>query len=258
MTYTKSTSLLKKHSRSVQPSATNLPPLFIKPEVVNLVAHGGLYFTPLVNDDVLRQTHALPLILQEVVAAAADVPMLFVKENEHWGIIALTGMRADESYSVDKTGPWQGYRPQYLNLYPFIAGTLGASEQVLCIDRAYAGLSEDGNPESRPLFTQDGLPEAWLVQIQADISRYKQATVASSEAVCRLASFGVLRAATAGLKVSGTHEQVLDGFFMVDWASVNALPAETLAACRDEGLLEVIYAHLVSLQHLPVLVESTT
>lgn len=241
--------------RKAPPSATHLPPLFAQPEVLTPAAHGGLYFTPRDNDEVARRAHALPLMVQEVAAASASVPVLFVKEGEGWGLIALTGLRAGESCSVGKDGRWRGYRPLYLNFYPFIAGMPQDGEAVLCIDRACAGLTEVSGPGARSLFKEDGRPEDWLIQIQTDIARYRQAAASSAVALSRLSALGLLQAATARLQVPDAGERVLDGFYVIDRAALGGLSADRLAELRDEGLLEVIYAHLVSLQHLPALAE---
>lgn len=244
-----------KEPRKAPPSTMHLPPLFTQPEVLTPAAHGGLYFTPRDNDEVARRAHALPLIVQEVVVASANVPVLFVKEGEGWGLIALTGLRAGESCSVGKDGRWRGYRPLYLNFYPFIAGMPQDGEAVLCIDRACAGLADVSTPGARALFKEDGRPEDWLIQIQADIAGYRQAAASSASALSSLSALGLLQAATARLQVADAGERVLDGFFVVDRAALGGLPADKLAELRNEGLLEVIYAHLVSLQHLPALAE---
>ncbi|UIN02587.1 SapC family protein [Yersinia ruckeri] len=87
-----STSVKKRKSRkneqpeqknASQPVSASFPPLFSQLEAINSATHQALYYHPVTKDDFARKTHALPLVLQEITAAALDTPVLFIRGGVH-------------------------------------------------------------------------------------------------------------------------------------------------------------------------------
>ena len=184
-----------------QPVSASFPPLFSQLEAINSATHQALYYHPATKDDFARKTHALPLVLQEITAAALDTPVLFIREGDIWGIIALVGIRAGEGCRVDENGHWQGYRPLYLRFYPFTTGVT-ETETLLCLDRGFAGLNEEKGNGGHPLFNEDGTPGTWLVQVNSDMAGYTLARKTTGEALALLAKLELLQPATARVVTS--------------------------------------------------------
>lgn len=244
--------------KTSQTAGQALPPLFTQPEVVHPSHHGMLHYSAPADDTFARPAHALPLVYQEVVTCAATLPVLFVRGAAGWEMVALTGVRQGESACVNSLSRWQGYRPAYLQLYPFTSGEVPEGEALLCLDRGYAGLTEVGGDGTEALFTPKGEPTAWLQRMQRSVANWRQARAETGGIVGQLDAAGLLKPGTAQMAVPGADAVTLDGFSAVDPAALAALPPAALAALRDAGGLEIAYAHLLSLQHLPALAARVT
>jgi len=190
--------------------------------------------------------NALPLAAEEFATAARTLPIVFASTAPHLPV-ALTGLASGENRFVGADGAWRegAYVPAYLRRVPFfLLRTAPESEElVLCLDPGAAQVSET---EGTPMFGPDDKPTEALDRAFAFTRAVEQAmlrTRAMSEA---LAALGLLKPAQVQFQQDGKQVRI-DGFFAVDRPTLLALPADKFMQLRDQGWLEPVFAHLMSI-----------
>ncbi len=228
-----------------------LPPLYGGLEPLTAERHGHLR---------LRDTglgfaaamHAVPLAAEEFPLAGRSLPIVFAIDAPHMPV-ALTGLQPGHNHFITE-GRWKAgaYVPAYLRRYPcFLVRVAAESDQVaLCIDPQAPQLSSE---EGEPIFV-DGKPGP-QIQRAVEFCRQVEQAMQRTRAMCAgLAELGLIKPSNAQLQFNGKPLRI-DGFAAVDRQALRDLPAESLAALRDKGWLEAIYAHLLSVGAMPELAQ---
>jgi len=233
------------------PTPPALPPLYRSLDPLTPERHGGLR----VRDGGYRfaaATSAVPLTVEEFGIAARTLPIVFAAQAPHLPV-ALTGLTAGTNLYVNETGAWRqgAYIPAYLRRIPFFLVRAGQDSDrlVLCIDRQAPQVSET---EGEPLFDAEGKPTPQLDRALAFARAVEEGIVRTRAATERLNALGLLKPAVVEFPHHGKPMRI-DGFFAVDRPALAALPPEQFLELRQTGLLEVIYAHLLSIGGLPEL-----
>jgi hypothetical protein len=193
----------------------------------------------------------VPLAVEEFVVAARTLPIVFGDQPPHLPI-ALTSLAPGHSLAVDAAGQWRPgtYIPAYLRRYPFflvrVAG--GTDELALCVDPSAPQLSTE---QGEAMFEADKptkiLEAAMGFAQQVEIAMQRTRGITEALSALGLLQPGVVQFVQDGKPVR------IEGFYAVDRPALAALPAEKLAELRDQGWLEAIYAHLLSIGGLPEL-----
>src|ERR1700749_3471534 len=69
-------------------------------------------------------SHIIPAVVDEFVAAARFLPILFIPAAPHPSPVFLVGTRTGQNLLVDNEGKWiDPYVPAFVRRYPFMLGT---------------------------------------------------------------------------------------------------------------------------------------
>lgn len=228
------------------PPAPVLPPLYSALEPVAAERHRALRLRD-AGWAFAAQANALPLAAEEFASAARTLPIVFAATAPHLPI-ALTGLSAGENRYVGADGTWRegAYIPAYVRRFPFflLRSAAGSEELVLCLDRGAPQLSET---EGSPLFGPDDKAAEALERAFGFTRAVEQAMLRTRVMSETLASLGLLKPAQVQFQQADAKQVRVDGFFAVDRPALMALPADKLASLRDQGWLEPVFAHLMSI-----------
>lgn len=198
----------------------DLPPLYGALQPLSAARHGRLRWRD-TGFGFAVGAPALPLTLGEIGRAARHAPIVFGPEPPHAPHLLWPA----------------GYAPAYLRRYPFLLARLaqGREELALCLDPQAPQLSET---EGEPLFDAAGRPTALAERAFLFAREVEQGLLAAQAFGGGLAALGLLAPAA----LPGGRQ----GFFAVDRRAFAGLPGEQLALLRDQGWLEPLVAHFLS------------
>jgi len=167
--------------------------------------------------------------------------------------VAMLGLRNRENLFVEEDGRWMAnYIPAFVRRYPFVLAQLGGDSLGVCVDEAYAGLSEQ---EGEPLFDEQGRNSPVLGNALEFLQRFQQ-EFARTEAFCqRLEQAGLLREMNAKADLADGRSFTVNGLLVVDEPKLMALPDATALSLFRKGELHLVSMHLASLSNMQRLVD---
>jgi hypothetical protein len=193
------------------------------------------------------ETNAVaPILLQEIFAAAAAMPLAFLRSQDAYVLAGLLSLPPGRNaFVAPHTGKWLGsYVPAIFRIYPFLFLTPPPPDKpVLCIDEQ-AGLL-DAASGGEALFDADGKPTPALqdvAQLATIVEQNRQAIVPATAA---LAEAGLLVRWDLELVVDGTRRGI-DGLYHVDHERLAVTEGDALVKLHQTRALDVAYAQLVS------------
>jgi hypothetical protein len=236
-------------NRGGQISGTVL--FYNKPEPLSPEIHKGLGVKRLDGPfGFARPGHAVPLTVTEFSIACLTFPIIFVGEDKT--PLAVMGLNAEQNMFLRDDGLFDPgiYVPAYIRRYPFVfANDDVAKQSILCIDRSAEFIVEGGD---LPFFNEDGSPSEYTQNCIEFCNNYeveRQKTLAFVQLLKDLDLFEVKRATHKPVNPDGTagEPQQIAEYFGISEEKLNALSQDKLAELRDNGALQQIYAHLISL-----------
>ena len=198
---------------------------------------------------VFRSMHAIPLSYAEISIASRDYPIAFVSGDGERSFLAMAilGLEQQQNLFVGANGAWDPatYVPAYVRRYPFCMArvTLDGKEQA---DRIACVETSALIPEGEALYDEKGEPlPAWenkktlLFEFETDLAR--------AEEMCRtLQALGLLEPFTIQALPRNEAPLAMTGVHRVSEQKLAELPADELKPLMQNGVLERVYAHLVS------------
>lgn len=129
-----------------------------KIEVISRQRHLHKRWQPIASYAFAARESVIALVAAEIPKAALAMPVGFVKQDDAFIPVALTGFPLAGNVFIDAAGRWTGdYLPVALPGYPFhIVKNPENDQQVLGIDEE-SGQVTDG-PDGQVFFTQAGEP----------------------------------------------------------------------------------------------------
>jgi hypothetical protein len=236
-------------------------PLFYKKVVpLNKDQHKNLYLEPVEGYAFTKETNSLYIAAIEFIKSVAEYVIVFGKDsNETVYPVVLLGLKANQNLYVDKNGKWHAdYIPAYVRRYPFILATPTAqatanSNFTVCIDESFAGFNTAN--EGRLLFEING-EESPVLKQAVDFLRDYQKNVLITTAFCQnLVKLDLLEPMQANVEMKSGDKFAIGGFQCVSRKKLKALSAEKLAELTKSDQLELIYAHLLSLNNVNKLIQ---
>jgi hypothetical protein len=188
-----------------------------------------------------------------------EYPILFVRAgNDPQGKplvapIAALGLAPRENlYLQGKT--WRAlYIPALLRAYPFGTGRVGTQPRgVLSIDIGWTGLSQT---EGLALFDAEGEPTEQLKSITKQLEQIEMEIQRTRELGRVLLDKDLLREMRFDAELPDGHKLKVDGFLSVDEKQLAKLSDADLLALHRQGVMGLVYAHLVSMGNLRKLVQ---
>ncbi|MFQ6370147.1 SapC family protein [Shewanella sp. YIC-542] len=198
--------------------------------------------------------HMLPVSLHELLYAAVDVPVVFIKNKEadEYQAVMMLGLKPNQNLLV-KGEEWQGnYIPNVLRDFPLTV-VLNPEHK----DKVWVGLREESTQiskeEGEPLFANGEETEFLKNRREALLKHFEQ-DQQSRAILGYLASKGLLTAQTLTVEVKGQPRNI-NGIYLIDERKLASLSDEEFLDLRKRGLLGPIYSHLTSLNQIPRLVQ---
>lgn len=205
----------------------------------------------------LVNQHAVPLTVDEFVAAQRFVPIIFSAGDEPVPL-ALMGLNEGVNTFLDDEGRLRGaaYVPAYVRRYPWMLAKLrpDSDELSLCFDPTSEAIGEF--EEGQPLF-EDGKPTELTQGVLKFCEDFEQAAARTGQFMKDLGELDLLMDGEVAIQVPGNDQPfVYRGFQMVNEEKLRDLRGDQLRKINQNGMLPLIYAHLFSLQLIREVFES--
>lgn len=225
--------------------------LYSRPEPLNPELHGKLGLKRLDNPfGFAAKAHLIPLTVTEFQPAGLSYPVIFVG-TEHTPV-AVMGLKDEENLFLSASGQAdpEAYIPAYVRRYPFVFANDSTSDRmILCIDRASPLLDENGG--DIPLF--EGAEPTEYTKGAMEFCREFESERRRTEEFVKLLQdndlFEVKQAVFTPRLADGSNgePQLLAEYFAVSAEKLAKLDDEKVKFMFENGALQQLYAHLMSL-----------
>lgn len=198
-----------------------------------------------------RDTHAIPITVDEFVAVQRHYPIVFAEGAE--GVpLALVGLEEGKNLFVDAEGKWQegAYIPAYIRRHPFMLARLQPdSDQLsLMFDDSWGLVTEDA-PDK--FFADDKQPTEMTKNILGFCEQFEQAIGRTRSFIEEINKLGLLMEGQAQIQNPGMAEPAtFAGFKMIDEKKLQNIRGDQARKMVQNGLMGLIYAHLFSLSQM--------
>lgn len=222
--------------------------MFRNPQVLKAQAHARLMLVSPPNYHFASGELFVPIVYSEMADVAREYPLVFLKGRPL--PVALTGIEQGLNAYVAEDGKWLAhYIPGRIRAYPFALSEVPEQKGEFAI--AFDSEADQlGTDDGQPLFDASGKPSA-VLQARIDLlQQMKQQEARTAQMVNTLRQAGLLMERTIRIQRPGSDGSQLTGMEVVDEKALNNLPLETFGELRDQGLLPLIYAHLLSMANL--------
>ncbi len=235
---------------------TQPKPLYREPVQLNAQLHRHKKVKPFSDVSVLSTTHAVYLNAVEFGQAALAFPIIFVAATQakpQISPVAMLGLVLNDNLFVDGSR-WDGaYMPAFFRRMPYLTAPLPDSDQIgVYIDAQWPGLSDT---EGEPLFTADGEQAPALVQAIEFLQAFDEESKRTDAVCTRLQELGLLTDMKADVTLPNGENLSIDGFMTVDEAKFAALSDSVVLDLHRNGMLGLVQAHILSLNHMRSLIE---
>jgi len=229
-------------------------PLFYKKVVpLNKEEHKKLSIAPVEDYKHTKDTNSLYIAAVEFLKASKEYPIVFVKSSDQdiYPVVML-GLKNNENLFVGGKGEWlANYIPAYVRRYPFILATTttnSGTNFTVCIDESYPGLNSKNKGEK--LFTADGKESALLKQSVKFLQEYQNHFQLTRIFCNNINKLELLEPMQANAELKGGKKFAMRGFLVVNRKKLKELAPAKLAELVQADHMELIYAHLNSLDNL--------
>jgi hypothetical protein len=203
----------------------------------------------------LGNHHAIPLTVEEFPLAQRTYPIVF-SAGENSVPLALMGLNEGVNVFFDEEGKPLGdaYIPAYIRRYPFLLAKLrpDADEMSLCFDPSSDVLGDF--KEGEALFAGDQ-PSEHTKGVLDFCEKFEEAGARTQAFMNELTAAELLMDGEVAIQQNDRPDQpyLYRGFKMVNQEKLKELDAEKLKAWNDNGILPLVYAHLMSLDLMRVI-----
>ena len=203
----------------------------------------------------LGNQHAIPLTVEEFPPAQHNFPIVF-SAGDNSVPLALMGLNEGVNVFFDEDGKPLGdaYIPAYIRRYPFLLAKLrpDADEMSLCFDPSSDILGEFKDGEA--LFAE-GQPSEHTKGVLEFCEKFEEAGARTQAFMNELIGADMLMDGEVAIQQNDRPDQpyVYRGFKMVNQDKLKEIDTEKLKAWNENGILPLIYAHLMSLDLMRVI-----
>jgi hypothetical protein len=203
----------------------------------------------------LGNQHAIPLTVEEFPHAQRNYPIVF-SAGDNPVPLALMGLNEGVNVFFDAEGKPLGdaYIPAYIRRYPFLLAKLrpDADEMSLCFDPSSDILGDFKDGEA--LFAE-GQPSEHTKGVLEFCEKFEEAGARTQAFMNELIGADILMDGEVAIQQNDRPDQpyVYRGFKMVNQDKLKEIDTEKLKAWHENGILPLIYAHLMSLDLMRVI-----
>ena len=234
-------------------------PLFYKNVVpLNKEKHGKLCLSAVENFNYTKETNSIYIAAVEFIKASKEYPIVFAKTpGDEIFPVVLLGLKDKENLFVGKKGEWLAkYIPAYVRRYPFILATgpeKSGGQFAVCIDEDYAGFNS--KKKGKRLFDDDGKESELLKQALKFLQEY-QGHIQFTSSFCKnINELGLLEPMQAKAEFKDGKKLALRGFMGVNRDRLKDIEPAKLSELVKTNQMELIYAHLISLDNVERLIQ---
>ena len=228
--------------------ANQLPLFYNNLEPLSSNAHAGFKTRSTDSAPFLGQAHAIPITIDEFVAAQRFYPIVF-SVGDNPVPLALMGLNEGVNVFLDADGKQLGemYVPAYMRRYPFMLARLrpDADELSLCFDpqSGLVGDFEEGNP----LFDGEQ-PSETTNAILKFCEEFELSAQRTGGFMKELKDADLLMDGEVSIQMANNDQPfIYRGFQMVNEEKFRELRGDELRKMNQNGMLPLIMAHLFSL-----------
>lgn len=222
--------------------------MYQQPEALDKTTHAGLRLSPTNSFAFAADLTVAPLAGMEIRQAASCYPIVFLPAGS--GPVlphALLGLKGRNTY-LNAAQQWTAtYIPAALRKYPFALAEVGESGNfVLVVDTAASQIQKE---KGDLLISEDGEFTDLTKTAGEFVTRLRTQMEVTAAALAELDAAGILVDKTLTIQEDG-KTSMIGGFRTADLDKLAAQDDATLAKWARNGVLQIVYAHLDSLQHL--------
>jgi hypothetical protein len=210
-------------------------------------AHASFGLKPRDNLAFTRNTHAIPITVDEFAIAQRHYPIVFGL-GENPAPLALVGLQEGTNLYLGADDQWEAgqYIPAFVRRYPFMLARLQPTSEdlSLCFDES-ANMLVAG--EGDPMF--NGTETTDITKgVLAFCEQFEQAVFRTRAFMDELAKLDMLMDGEVTIQREGLAEPaVYRGFRMVSEEKMQGLRGDQARKLVQSGMLGLCYAHLFSL-----------
>lgn len=201
-----------------------------------------------------KEVNSVPIVDVEFPRVCVEMPIVFSRTETGIVSLALLGAQQDRNAFVDGDDAWTGrYVPAFFRRYPFVfAVQEGTDQMTLCLDESYEGLNKKDLGER--MFDSEGTESSYLRTVLQFVEEY-QATFNRTQSFCdRLDEAGLLEEARVDYTMADGTKGGVTGFLRISNEKLRALSDEQITTMFRSGDLDLIQAHLLSMQQIETVV----
>ena len=217
--------------------------------------HKGKSWRTLQNLRHVSSEVVLPIGISEIPKIALHMPLAFQRHGGTMLLIAVCGLQQGRCLLLNAEGHWtEGYTPFHLKTYPFalLPSPANNAELMLCVDEA-SGLVADG-VVGTPFFGLDGALSPEVQRMLDMMIVFEKEKAAAQRFAAHLESAGLI--SPWAIKLSTPAGSIdVQGLFHVNEAALQALDDQRFLELRKNGSLSLAYCQLLSMEHLPKLLD---
>lgn len=203
----------------------------------------------------IASQHVVPLTVEEFPMAQRDFPIVF-STGDNPVPLAVMGLNEGVNTFFEKDGTLMGtpYIPAYIRRYPFLLVKMRQDDEnlSLCFDPSSDLLGDFADGSA--LFNDDATPTEHTQELLNFCQKFEEAGLRTKAFVDELQALELLMEGEVAInRMDGTGQPfIYRGFKMVDENKLRELRGDQLRKMNENGMLGLIYAHLMSLDLLRV------
>lgn len=215
--------------------------------------HKNLRFEPSVSLKFAATTPSAPVVASEMSQAMRQFPIVFPEDGPLLPFVFMS-LKQDENAFIDADGAWLGdYLPAHIRRFPFILGhTDDPDKFTIMFDDDASEISEvSGNR----LYDDEGGMAPALTETVEFLQAFQSEIQATEMLLKPLIEKDVMTQQNISVNRPDGSTWTFDNVRAVDMDRVRALDDATIAEWARSGLMDVIYAHVHSLENVRYLAE---
>jgi len=201
-----------------------------------------------------RDTHAVPITVDEFVAAQRHYPIVFSDGAE--GVpLALVGLQEGKNLFVGEDGQWKAgaYVPAYIRRHPFMLARLQPEAEVLSLvfDDSWGLVTADATDKLFADGDSAKVPSELTKNILTFCEQFEQAIARTKSFMDEVGKLGLLMEGQAQIQNPGMEQPAtFAGFKMVDEKKLQNIRGDQARKMVQNGMMGLLYAHLFSLSQM--------